>query len=386
MLYRHEQSLLGFGCMRFPRRGNGFDMAEVEKEIAYAHEMGVNYFDTAYIYPGSEEALGIVLEKLKIREKVKIATKLPHYMMHDTADMEKHFAQQLTRLRTNYVDNFLMHMLPDTATWNTLLERGVLDWVKEKKETGQIRNVGFSYHGSSGVFKELLHAYDWDFCQIQYNYMDENAQAGRSGLNEAEAMNIPVIIMEPLRGGKLANLPKEASAILKEAEPNWSDAEWSFRWLYDQPGVTTVLSGMNSMEMLTENIRIASETEAGSLTESDREALGRAKKIIEKTVKVPCTGCSYCMPCPAGIDIPGCFRFYNASAIDGYANAFREYFMCTALKTKPAYASLCKECGACEKHCPQHIAIRQELKNVKRKFDNPIFFIGKFIATHIAMK
>ncbi|MBR6451897.1 MAG: aldo/keto reductase [Lachnospiraceae bacterium] len=381
MLYRHEQSLLGFGCMRFPRKGNGFDMDEVEKEIDYAHKMGVNYFDTAYIYPGSEEALGNVVEKLGIRADIKIATKLPHYMMHDTAEMEKKFSEQLKRLKTGYVDNFLMHMLPDKTTWQVLLDRKVLDWIGEKKAAGQIRNVGFSYHGSSVAFIELLHAYEWDFCQIQYNYMDENAQAGRKGLEEAEKLGIPVIIMEPLRGGKLAKLPADASAILKKAHPEWSDAEWSFRWLYDQPGVTTVLSGMNSMEMLTENIRIASETEAHSLTEADFAALSDAKKIIEKAIKIPCTGCSYCMPCPAGIDIPGCFRFYNSSYIDGYISGFREYFMCTAMKKKPAYASLCKQCGACEKHCPQHIAIREQMKKVKRRFDNPVFYIGKFFAS-----
>ncbi|MBP5385335.1 MAG: aldo/keto reductase [Lachnospiraceae bacterium] len=386
MLYRHEQSVLGFGCMRFPRKGNGFDMDEVEKEIRFAHENGVNYFDTAYIYPGSEAALGQVVDKLQIRKDIKIATKLPHYMMKDTAEMEKRFREQLTRLKTDYVDNYLMHMLPDPDIWKVLLDRGVLNWVADKKASGQIRNVGFSYHGSSGVFQDLLHAHDWDFCQIQYNYMDENAQAGRSGLKEAASMGIPVIIMEPLRGGKLAKLPPDASALLKKAHPDWSDAEWSFRWLYDQPEVTTVLSGMNSMEMLEENIRIAAQTEAHSLTEADHKALSEAKDIIQKSILVPCTGCSYCMPCPAGVDIPGCFRFYNSTKIDGYANAFREYFMCTAMKTKPAYASLCRQCGKCETHCPQHIQIRQELKRVKRKFDNPIFHIGRFFANRLGKK
>ncbi len=367
MQFRHEQSVLGFGCMRFPRKGNGFDMEEVEKELKFAYDSGINYYDTAYIYPGSEEALGNVVSKLGIRSEIKIATKLPHYMMKDVADMEKHFAEQLTRLKTDYVDNFLMHMLPDPDTWKVLLDRGVMDWVKSKKEAGQIRNVGFSYHGSSVIFRELLHAHDWDFCQIQYNYMDENSQAGRLGLEEAESMGIPVIIMEPLRGGKLATLPKEASAILRGAHPEWSDAEWSFRWLYDQPGVTTVLSGMNSMAMLEENIRIASETAVHSLTEADHAALAEAKAIIQKSIKVPCTGCSYCMPCPAGVDIPGSFRCLNVTAIDGYVSGFREYFMCTALKKKPAYASLCKQCGKCETHCPQHIQIREMLKRADKE-------------------
>ncbi|MBO4901421.1 MAG: aldo/keto reductase [Lachnospiraceae bacterium] len=385
MQYRHEQSVLGFGCMRFPRKGNGFDMEETEKEILYAVESGINYFDTAYIYPGSEEALGKIVSKLGIRDRIRIATKLPHYMMKTAADMEKHFNEQLSRLQTDYVDNYLMHMLPDPQTWQVLVDRGVPEWLAEKKKAGSIRNVGFSYHGSSVLFKELLHAYDWDFCQIQYNYMDENSQAGRTGLEEAEALGIPVIIMEPLRGGKLAKLPPKASALLKETEPDWSDAEWSFRWLYDQPGVTTVLSGMNSMEMLKENIAIASATEAGSLRGEDHAALKAAMEIIGATTKVPCTGCSYCMPCPAGVDIPGCFRCLNVTGVDGYVSGFREYFMCTALKKTPGYASLCRECGKCETHCPQHIAIRQELKKVKRKFDNPVFHIARFFTRRMGL-
>lgn len=383
MQYRHGQSLLGFGCMRFPRKGNGFDMEEVRREISHAHKQGVNYFDTAYIYPGSEEALGQVIEDLGIRTDIRIATKLPHYMMKDPSEMEKHFREQLVRLKTDYVDNYLMHMLPDTDIWNTLVKRGAVEWLEGKKASGQIRNIGFSYHGSSHMFRELLKAYAWDFCQIQYNYMDERSQAGVDGLKDAQDKDIPVIIMEPLRGGRLASLPAKASEALKKAHPEWSDAEWSFRWLYDQPGVTTVLSGMNSMEMLEENIRIASETEAGSFTEEDRSALAGAKAILERSIKVPCTGCSYCMPCPAGVDIPGCFRCLNVRSIDGYATAFREYFMCTAMKTKPAYASLCKQCGKCETHCPQHIEIRRELKRVKRTFDNPVFHIGRFFANRM---
>lgn len=381
MEYRHGWSPLGFGCMRFPRSGNGFDMDEIRREIKYAYENGLNYFDTAYIYPGSEEVLGTIVNELGIRSDIIIATKLPHYMMKNTDDMEKHFVEQLKRLKTDYVDNYLMHMLPDLETWNKLIDRGVLDWIKDKKESGQIKRVGFSYHGSSSKFIELLNAYEWDFAQIQYNYMDENSQAGRQGLLAAEEKNIPIVIMEPLRGGKLAGkMPTEAVNIFKEAHPEWSLAEWSFRWLYNQSGVTTVLSGMNSLDMIKENIRVSENSGAGSLTENDFETYAKAKSAIEASTKVGCTGCGYCMPCPAGVDIPGCFKSLNDVYIDGYFEGFREYFMCTALKKKPAYASICRECGLCESKCPQHIAIKSELKKVKRKFDNPVFYIGKFFA------
>lgn len=379
MEYRHNQSPLGFGCMRFPRSGNGFDMDEIRRELKYSIENGINYFDTAYIYPGSEEVLGTVVNELGCRSSIIIATKLPHYMMKSVSDMEKHFSEQCKRLKTDYVDNFLMHMLPDVETWNLLVERGVLEWIKAKKDAGQIRRVGFSYHGSTSRFIEILDAYDWDFCQIQYNYMDENSQAGRAGLLAAEKKNIPVIIMEPLRGGKLAGkMPEEAVKILKEAHPDWSCAEWSFRWLFNQSGVTTVLSGMNSMDMIKENIKTANECQVGSLTDDDLEVLNKAKELIGAKTIVPCTGCAYCMPCPAGVDIPGCFKSLNDTKIDGYFEGFKEYFMCTAIKKKPANASVCKQCGLCETKCPQHIAIKSELKKVKKSFDNPIFYIGKF--------
>ncbi len=381
MNYRHDQSLIGFGCMRFPKKGNGFDMDEIRNEIKYAYEHGVNYYDTAYIYPGSEEVLGTVLKELGIRENVKIATKLPHYFMKTVEDAEKNFAEQLKRLRTDYVDNFLMHMLPDKEKWDELIDRGILAWAEEKKAQGKIRNIGFSFHGSSAIFIELINAYDWDFCQIQYNYMDVNSQAGMKGLKAAAERNIPVIIMEPLRGGKLVNqLPAKVIEMFRAAHPDWSNAEWSFRWLYNQPEVTTVLSGMNSMEMLTENIRIADSSNENMLTEEELQIYEDARLCLEGATSIPCTGCGYCTPCPFGVDIPGCFRCYNASYLDGYFNAFREYFMITSLRKQKNNASLCKECGKCETHCPQHMEIRKNLKKVKRRFENPVYHIACFFA------
>lgn len=376
MNYRTDDnlSILGFGCMRFAKKGPSFDEEEIERELLHAIDMGINYFDMAYIYPGIEDVFGRIMEKCGFRDKIKIATKLPHHMMKDTAEMQKHFDEQLKRLRTDHVDYYLMHMLPDLKTWNALIDRGALDWLNGLKKEGKIDKLGFSFHGNTTLFLELLNAYSWDFCQVQYNYLDENSQAGRRGVEEAYAKGIPVIIMEPLRGGRLVNnLPKGAIQAFNESSRNYSPAEWSFRWLWDQPGVSVVLSGMNSMEMLDENIRIASDASVGSFTEDDRKVIEKVIKAIKEKVKVPCTGCAYCMPCPFGVDIPGSFACYNASYTDNYYVGIKEYVMCTSLKAQKSAASLCKECGRCEQHCPQHIEIRKELKNVKKRFENPVF-------------
>ena len=374
---RDNLSSLGFGLMRLPKKGNGFDIPEIEREISYAIENGVTYFDTAYIYPGSEEVFGTVLEKIGARDKINIATKLPHYLIKDEEDLQKKFEEQLKRLRTDHVDYFLMHMLPDLTTWNSLVDRGVTGWIQKAKEEGLIRRIGFSFHGSSEQFIKILHAYSWDFCQIQYNYMDENSQAGRRGLNEAVSMGIPVIIMEPLRGGRLVNnIPDGAKKVMADSSHNWSCAEWGLKWLMDQPGVTTVLSGMNSLKMVQENIKIASETEVGSLTEDDFCTYEKIKAEIEAKIKVGCTGCGYCMPCPMGVDIPGCFRAYNVSYTDGYVNGFREYFMNTAMKKEKSMASQCVKCGQCEQKCPQGIKIRDELTNVKKRYENIVLKIA----------
>jgi len=367
-------SALGFGCMRFPKKGNGFDTEEIEREIRYAIEHGVNYFDTAYMYPGNEEVFGRVLEKTGMRDSVYIATKMPHYLMKSTEEAEKRFAEQLLRLRTDRADYYLMHMLPDVRTWEALCERGIDKWLEDKKKAGLIRRIGFSFHGSSEMFIRLLNAYKWEFAQIQYNYLDENSQAGVRGLKAAAGMGIPVIIMEPLRGGRLAGgLPEEAVKIINTNTPGWSPAEFGLRWLWDQPEVTTVLSGMNSMEMVAENIRVASETVEGALTKNDKSTYVKVIEAVEKKVRIRCTGCGYCQPCPAGVDIPGCFKTYNTSYTEGYYNGIREYFMCTAMKNERSMASQCMKCGKCEKSCPQGIRIREELVKVKRRFENPLF-------------
>lgn len=245
-----ELSTLGFGCMRFSR-----DEKEVEKQIIYAIEHGVNYFDTAYIYPNSEVVLGRVLSK-GYRERVKIATKMPPHTIKKYEDFDRIFLTELERLQTDYIDYYLIHMLPDTTVWNRLIKLGIHEWIEEKKEKGQIRNIGFSYHGGRDEFFRLVDIYPWEFCLLQYNYLDENKQAGIEGIRYASSKGLPVMVMEPLRGGKLVtNLPKEVKSIWDNAHVKRSPAEWAFKWLWNQPEVTVVLSGMNSMEMLKEKDR-----------------------------------------------------------------------------------------------------------------------------------
>ena len=377
--YGNKLSILGFGCMRFPKKLGATDMEATEKQILQAIEGGVNYFDTAYIYPGSEAALGQILEKNGVREKVYIATKLPHYLIKNREGLDKLFAEELKRLRTDYVDYYLMHMLTDTATWQRLKDLGIEDWLEEKKQSGAIRQVGFSYHGNSEMFCALVDAYDWDFTQIQYNYMDEHSQAGRRGLHHAAAKGIPVIIMEPLRGGKLVNmLPEEAQKLF--AKTPYTPAQWSFRWLWDQREVTVVLSGMNSQEMIRENMETASMATAGELTEEDQVMLKKVVAAINAKMKVGCTGCGYCMPCPKGVDIPGTFAAYNRVYSENKFAGLKEYFMCTTLRTNSAAASNCIGCGKCEKHCPQGIAIRQELQNACKTLETPVYKAGRKIA------
>ena len=376
--YGNKLSVLGFGCMRFQRKAGAIDVAEAEREILQAYRDGVNYYDTAYIYLDSESVIGEIFERNGIRKDIHIATKLPHYLIKSVAGMERLFQEQLRRLRTDYVDYYLMHMLNDADTWQRLLDMGIGDWIEEKKHIGAIRQIGFSYHGNSDVFCKIIDAYDWDFCQIQYNYLDEHSQAGRKGLHHAHAKGIPVIIMEPLRGGKLVNnLPAEAEAVFRQHSVQHTPAQWAFRWLYDQPEVTVVLSGMNTLEMVRDNVRTASETQVGSLTREDHAMLTQVVAAIQNKMKVGCTGCGYCMPCPKGVDIPGTFAAWNRYYSESKFSGFREYMMCTALRKNTASASQCIGCGKCEKHCPQEIKIRDMLKQAEKDLENPAYKLIK---------
>jgi len=372
--YGNDISILGFGCMRFPRKAGRINMKETEKEIMTAIEQGVNYFDTAYIYPGSEATLGEILEKNGVRDKVYIATKLPHYLIKSREKMDSLFAEELKRLRTDHVDYYLMHMLADTATWERLKTLGIEEWLAEKKKSGQIRQVGFSYHGNSEMFCKLIDVYDWDFCQIQYNYMDEHSQAGRKGLYYAYEKQIPVVIMEPLRGGKLVKrLPAEAVKLFENYHIKHTPAQWAFRWLWNQKEVTCVLSGMNSMEMVQDNINTASAVEIGELGPEEEALLKQVVCAINAKMKVGCTGCGYCMPCPKNVDIPGTFSAYNRRYSEGKFWGLVDYAMSTAIRKNSTAASNCIGCGKCEQHCPQHIAIRDNLKEAAKELEGPLY-------------
>ncbi len=381
-----ELSVLGFGCMRFTNKGGKIDIDKAEKEILRSIELGVNYFDTAYIYTGSEAAIGEIFERNHIRDKIYIATKLPQYLISNKKAIDKYFEEQKTRLRTDHIDYYLMHMLTDLEAWNKLVSLGIKDWIASKKESGEIKNIGFSFHGDTAMFLKILNAYDWDFCQIQYNYLDEISQAGRRGLEEAQSRGIPVIIMEPLRGGKLVDLlPTDAKEMIARHEKGYTAAQWALKWLYDQSGVTVVLSGMNSTEMVEENCKTADESPAGCLSGEDKEFIASLKAMINEKTKVGCTGCRYCMPCPQNVDIPSIFSCYNHIYTEARKSARKEYFQTVALRKLSADASQCVECGKCEKHCPQHIEIRKMLKEADRELRPWYFKLVQAVARRFSL-
>ena len=379
-------SILGYGCMRFTQKAGRIDLDKAESEILEAIRGGVNYFDTAYIYPGSEAALGEILARNGLRDRVNIATKLPHYLIRSREGLEKTFAEQLSRLRTDHVDYYLMHMLTDLHAWEKLQALGIEDWLREKQESGAIGQVGFSYHGNSDMFMKLADAYDWDFCQIQYNYLDEHSQAGRTGLDYAARKGLAVIIMEPLRGGRLANgLPPAARREFESFPIKRSPAAWGLRWLWDQRAVTCVLSGMNSLEMVRENLENAADALPEQFGDAERALFARVVKAINASLRVGCTGCRYCMPCPHGVDIPGVFAAWNRRAADGWFQGLKDYFMCTALRRDSTAASMCVGCGACERHCPQHLPIRDKLKDARRQMEGPLYRVARG-AVHMVLK
>jgi hypothetical protein len=387
MKNKEQLSILGFGCMRFPMKGNSIDEPRSIALIRDSIDKGVNYFDTAYFYNGgkSETLLGKALSD-GYREKARIATKLPPFMVSKLEGAKKIFATQLSKLATNYIDYYLLHMLTDKATFDRMASIGVMEWLEGLKAEGTIKNIGFSFHGSKADFEQIVTAYPWDFCQIQYNYMDENNQATKSGLQLAYSLGIPVIVMEPLRGGKLVNnLPKEVMKAFQSYDPKRSPAEWALRWIWNHPEVTVVLSGMSDEAQLSENIRIASNAKEDSLSAEELAVFDKVKAVMQEKTKIPCTACGYCMPCPSGVNIPGCFAAYNDKyLLEGKRDRFKYIQTLGALSKQPAYASMCTECGKCEHHCPQHIEVRKQLKQVRKEmegiFFKPLVKIGRKFA------
>lgn len=388
-------SVLGLGCMRFPGSVPGRpDQRRAEAIIARAVERGVNYLDTAYLYPGNEAVVGAALEHLGLRDQVFLATKLPHASCKDEADLDRIFNEQLRRLRTDRIDYYLIHNITSPAQWTRLVGLGIEAWIARQKAAGRIGAIGFSYHGSAGDFSLVLDAYGWDFCQIQYNYANERYQAGTAGLVAAAGRGLAVFVMEPLLGGRLAGkLPASARRIFDQAADRMvgegpgaveltTPAAWGLSWVWDHPEVTMVLSGMTAPEMVDENARIATAALPGALSAAQHEAVARVLQVFERSNRVPCTGCNYCMPCPRGINIPGCFAAYNASFVHVWFTGVSQYFTASAVRTgSPKLASNCVRCGACLSNCPQHIEIPDRLLDVQRRLTpGPIGAALKLIA------
>ena len=369
-------SVLGYGCMRLPQKSGRIDRERTEQQVLQAIDAGINYFDTAYVYHGgkSETVLGDILSK-GLRDKVYIADKLPPYLVHARKDMDRIFTSQLERLKTDHIDFYLIHALSDFTSWEKLKAQGILAFLAEKKASGAIRHIGFSWHGMRNEFKKVVDDYPWDFCQIQYNYLDVNYQAGREGLRYAVKKGLGVIVMDPLRGGSLVGkLPKGAQIRMDKSEIKRSAAGWAFHWLWDQPDVSMVLSGMNEEAHIVENVNLASESHSGQMTQKDAEIIGKVRDVFCGLMQVDCTGCSYCMPCPSGVDIPGAFSAWNTTHLFKSMQPRVMYILTTsgATGSTPSDISRCTSCGRCAKLCPQHIPIPEKLKEAGRDLKMPI--------------
>ena len=361
-------SALGFGCMRLPVLNN--DEAQIDEPqainmIRHAIDNGVNYIDTAYPYhrKNSELLVGKAL-KDGYREKVYLATKLPIWLVKDESDMMKYLDEQLHKLQTNQIDMYLIHSL-NKEHWETAKKYNVFKFIEEAKKSGKIKYIGFSFHDNIDLFKEIIDSYDWDFCQMQYNYMDENHQAGTEGLKYAASKNMGIVIMEPLRGGKLVkNLSSKITDEFQKSKIKRSPADWALRWVWNHPEVSVVLSGMGSLDEVDENIKIAENAHANSMTEEDLGIIKNVKDAFLSLSQIPCTSCKYCMPCPSGVNIPENFSVYNQSFMYNDAEYYKGEYKDLVQEKKDA--SRCVKCGKCEKACPQKLPIRNLLEEVKK--------------------
>lgn len=370
-------SILGFGCMRLPVRNRKIDEPRAMSQIRSAIDKDINYLDTAWPYHAgqSEILLGKALQD-GYRAKVKLATKLPTWMINTRADMDRYLAAQLKKLDTDHIDYYLLHSL-NGDSYDKLRRLDVDDFLEKSVKAGKIVNPGFSFHGQAEDFTRIVDSYPWVFCQIQYNYLDQNTQAGTQGLKYASGKGLAVMIMEPLRGGGLG-LPTPAPAIeelWKTGGQKRTPAEWALRWVWNHPEVTVVLSGMNDEQQIDENLAIAKTAQASALTEEELALVDRVGRKYHELMKVGCTGCGYCMPCPSDVQIPLCFDEYNSLHMFGRPEEakFRYAFRLSGEITgsNRGFASQCVECGSCVDKCPQHIPIPQVLAQVAAEMDGP---------------
>lgn len=396
MLYRRmestgdELSILGFGCMRLPQRGGRIDEDRARSQLRHAIDRGVNYVDTALTYHmgTSEPFVGRALSA-GYRNKVKLATKLPPWSTKTREDMDRILGSQLEKLRTDRIDYYLLHAL-DGKSWIKMRDLGAIEFLDRAQADGRIVNAGFSFHGDLPAFKEIVDAYDWAFCQIQYNILDERLQAGTEGLEYAAAKGLGVIVMEPLRGGMLAqNVPAGVRAVWDQAEARRTAAQWALRWIWNRPEVHTILSGMNDEGHIDENIRTASDALPNSLSEAELATVRQAAEAYRGLMKADCTGCRYCLPCPAGVAIPACLQVLNAKYALNDRRPRRSYamFVGGVFGGGPAYASRCTDCGACVDRCPQRLPIPDLLRDVAGEFEGPLLpWIVRILKRELALK
>ncbi|MDC7242535.1 MAG: aldo/keto reductase [Sphaerochaetaceae bacterium] len=364
-------SQLGFGCMRFPIIGDDTKNVDVEKTrelLKVAVNNGVNYIDTAYPYHGgmSEGVVGKILNEENLRDKVFLTSKLSLWMVESANKLNDFLNDQLKRSKQDYFDFYIIHAL-NKKSWQTAKDYKALEFLTKAKKEGKIKYTGFSFHDESlDLFKEIVDSYDWDMVQIQYNYLDENYQAGKEGLEYCKSKGIGCVIMEPLKGGQLATkLPPTAENTFKQADKDASFASWSFKWLLNQDNVKVILSGMGALEEVLDNIKSASKYEVNSLSASDNNTIESVVKILNKGKHIDCTNCKYCLPCPQGVLIPNNFAYYNKYYnFDTDKNRKSVKNMYKSVFSDEEKASACVECGLCETHCPQHLEIRDLLKEV----------------------
>ncbi len=365
-----EASALGFGCMRLPTTGedNAVDEPEAIRMIRHGIESGINYVDTAYGYHDgdSERILGRALQD-GYREKVRVATKLPIWEVNQASDFDRLLGEQLERLQTDGIDFYLLHNL-QAPTWPTMRDLGVMDWLRQVKADGKIGAMGFSFHDDYETFVEIIDASDdWAFCQIQYNFMNEEVQAGTRGLEYAASKGLAVIVMEPLLGGSLAVPPDSVKTVYESAPVSRTPVDWALQWLWNKPEVALVLSGMSTMQQVEENLASASASGIGSLSEAELAIVARASEAYGEGKSVPCTQCGYCMPCSSGVDIPGNMQIYNAVEIFGgnqkglSTNLYRGW-------PEAKRAAACVACGECEPKCPQGISISEWMTKIDERF------------------
>ncbi|OCL27062.1 aldo/keto reductase [Orenia metallireducens] len=363
-----EASALGFGAMRFPTTEDGkIDEEESIEMIRYAVDHGINYVDTAWPYHGGESEL-LVAKALKdgYREKVKLATKLPSWLIEKREDMDYYLNKQLEKLETDYIDFYLLHAL-NRERWDKFKELDVFSWIEKILAEGKIKHIGFSFHDGYELFEEIIDGYDWDFCQIQYNYLDVDFQAGKRGLKYAHDNGVAVIIMEPLKGGQLALAPADSvKEIFDNAPIKRSYVDWALQWLWDQEEVAFILSGMSNLQQVKENIESAANSGVNTLTKEELIVIEQLQNKYQELSPVSCTGCEYCIPCPVGVNIPANFKLYNRAKI---YNKFEENNKKYNEMGDKEKANTCVECGACEKVCPQNLEIIELLKDVNSYFE-----------------